>query len=118
MTDSAWLLDLLSDGHEHELSEIIRRSQDERGYGLTVHSRVAQLRPILAADGKTIVQRSERHDGRVRSYYRLVSLAVPEVTPPVAGVGAPTTTSPASGTANDDELSLFDTPAPRERFAA
>lgn len=44
MTDSAWLLDLLRDGKAHSLGEILRRSFNERGHGLTVHSRVSDLR--------------------------------------------------------------------------
>jgi hypothetical protein len=69
MRDSDWLAAYLSDGLEHELSAIIRRSQEVRGYGLTVHSRVSDLRRA----GHTIMQRSVVVDGRRRSYYRMVS---------------------------------------------
>ena len=43
-TDCDFLLDVLSDNLPHSLNEILRRSFTERGCGLTVHSRVADLR--------------------------------------------------------------------------
>lgn len=111
MTDREFLLSVLADGEEHELSEIIRRSQDERGFGLTVHSRVAELRPLLAPQGKTIVQRSARQGGRARSFYRLVSLAQPEIPSPSPTFGAGGEfPSGVSGDASDGELSLFQIP--------
>lgn len=69
-SDTDWLAEVLSDGREHELASILRRSFDERGYGLTVHSRAADLRKR----GFTVSQRSERDGRRVRSFYRLASL--------------------------------------------
>lgn len=44
MTDKRFLLAVLSDRREHRLSEILRRSFAERGCGMTVHSRAADLR--------------------------------------------------------------------------
>ena len=44
MTDCDFLYDVLSDNRPHSLNEILRRSFAERGCGLTVHSRVADLR--------------------------------------------------------------------------
>lgn len=44
MTDVAFLLSILSDGKAHSTNEILRRSFDERGHGLMVHSRAADLR--------------------------------------------------------------------------
>ena len=76
--DSAFLLALLTDGDWHGLTEIIRRSQAQRGHGLTVHSRVADLRKR----GFTVEQRDEWANGRRLSFYRLVSLAQPETTTP------------------------------------
>lgn len=44
MTDVAYLLSVLQDGEPHSSTEILRRSFDDRGHGLMVHSRVADLR--------------------------------------------------------------------------
>lgn len=42
-SDAAFLLQVLSDGQPHSQAEILRRSFDERGVGLTVHSRKSDL---------------------------------------------------------------------------
>lgn len=68
--DCDYLHAILSDGREHSLDEILARSQRERGHGFTVHSRAAELRKKR---GLTIVQRSERRDGRVLSFYRMTA---------------------------------------------
>jgi hypothetical protein len=68
-TDAVWLADFLKDGREHELSDIIACSQNERGHGLTVHSRISDLR---IKHGYDIVQRSARRNGRAVSFYRMV----------------------------------------------
>lgn len=44
MTDCDFLERVLADGQPHSLNEILRRSFAERGHGLTVHSRAADLR--------------------------------------------------------------------------
>lgn len=44
MNDREFLLAVLADGRPHSLAEILSRSMNERGCGLTVHSRVADLR--------------------------------------------------------------------------
>lgn len=44
--DCAFLLRILRDGQEHTLNDILRASFAERGCGLTVHSRVADLRKL------------------------------------------------------------------------
>lgn len=44
MTDVAYLLSVLQDGQPHSSTEILRRSFDDRGHGLMVHSRAADLR--------------------------------------------------------------------------
>ena len=43
-TDLAFLLRVLDDRRPHTLNELLQRSFAERGCGLTVHSRAAELR--------------------------------------------------------------------------
>lgn len=67
-TDKDWLLAQLSDGRWHSLNELLRASFDERGHGLTVHSRAADLRK----DGHRIVCEHVPGAKRGNSYqYRL-----------------------------------------------
>jgi hypothetical protein len=68
VTDCEFLLRVLSDGEPHSLNEVLRRSFAERGCGLTVHSRAADLRRQghLVANWKD----GERGDG---SWYRLLN---------------------------------------------
>lgn len=69
-TDCGWLLRYLWDGHERTLNEIIGASFRERGCGLTVHSRISDLRK---KHGFVVEQRHV--DGGKRggsSAYRLV----------------------------------------------
>lgn len=102
MTHKQRVLALLSDRKPHSHHEL---------YALHViaHSRIADLR----RDGHEI---ECWRDGDL-SYYRLVSLAQPEAFPS-STVGADGDDSPASGCASDGELSLFQIPAVRERYAA
>lgn len=44
MTDAAFILSVLEDGEKHSQADLLRRSFNERGCGLTVHSRIAGLR--------------------------------------------------------------------------
>ena len=68
-TDAAFLLRVLSDGKPHILEEILQASFAERGCGLTVHSRAAELRK----QGYEVVNRvSGGARGRRVSVYRLV----------------------------------------------
>lgn len=68
MTDRDFLLDVLSDGQPHTLNEILTRSFRERECGLTVHSRVADLRH----DGYKISNRTVKGMRRgARSVYQL-----------------------------------------------
>jgi len=70
-TDAAFLLRVLSDGRPHSLNEILQASFAERGCGLTVHSRAADLRN----QGHLIV--NERVKGAERgasSTYRRIPL--------------------------------------------
>lgn len=77
-TDAAWLAAHLAEhsGEWVDLASILRASFAERGYGLTVHSRVAELR---TRRGLVIENRTWRNDaGRTVSEYRLVAVAVGE----------------------------------------
>jgi ribonuclease HI len=76
-TDCAFLLDVLDDGEEHTLNEILARSFAERGCGLTVHSRASDLRNRYGYDVEWCnVPGVKRGDGSV---YRLkrATLAAP-----------------------------------------
>jgi hypothetical protein len=68
-TDLGFLLQVLSDGRWHSLTEILARSFADRGHGLTVHSRVSQLR---SDHGFTVEQRFTTDGRRRGSEYRLV----------------------------------------------
>jgi hypothetical protein len=70
MTDGEFVLSVLSDGHWHSLNDVLRESFAERGCGLTLHSRVADLRK----QGHVIEWRKVGPRG-AGSQYRLV---VPE----------------------------------------
>ena len=68
-TDAAFLLRVLSDGKAHSLNEILQASFAERGCGLTVHSRAANLR----AQGHTIIHETVKGAERGAGHtYRLV----------------------------------------------
>lgn len=74
MTDNAFLYHVLEDGKWHGQSEIIAKSMRERGHGLTVHSRAADLRK----KGCVVECELRRNGhGRAISYYRLVTLEEP-----------------------------------------
>lgn len=75
-TDCQWLLEVLRDGKPHSLNEILQKSFADRGHGLTVHSRAADLRK----QGHTVEWR--HHAGEARgwgSVYRLVTPTEEEV---------------------------------------
>lgn len=67
-TDCEFLHRVLSDGRPHNLNEILQRSFAERGCGLTVHSRAANLRKR----GLNIVNWKDGQRG-AGSWYRLES---------------------------------------------
>lgn len=67
VTDCDFVLDLLADGREWSLNDILRESFARRGHGLTVHSRVADLRKR----GHRIEHRTVGQRG-AGSLYRLV----------------------------------------------
>lgn len=111
MTDAAFLYHVLEDGKWHGQAEIIARSITERGCGLTVHSRAADLRKKGC-----IVECELRRNGhgRALSYYRLVALdeaaesvgedhaavssSVPAVGAPHMLAGAPSLLAEPAGT--------------------
>lgn len=68
MSDDAFLFHVLEDGKWHGQAEILQRSFNERGHGLTVHSRASDLRKR----GCTVECELRRNGhGRALSYYRL-----------------------------------------------
>jgi hypothetical protein len=71
MSDADFMLNILKDGREYTTGEILAYSIHERGCGLTVHSRAAELRKR----GHSIVTRClGRKNGRSIYAYRLVAL--------------------------------------------
>lgn len=76
MTDCDFLLDVLSDGMPHSLNDVLRRSFTERGCGLTVHSRVADLRKrghVIHCERDPKARRGDAY------LYTLTSLSSPSV---------------------------------------
>jgi hypothetical protein len=99
-TDADFLLDMLRETPNEFVSqaEILRRSQADRGCGLTVHSRIAELR----SRGYNIppALRVRNDNGRVISYYRIV--------PPLRAAGSSamsTSTSRVDGRSGCSERS-------------
>lgn len=70
LSDNQFLLTVLGDGRWHSHEEILQRSLRERGCGLTVHSRAADLRKQGYVVDCHV--RSERGQ-RKASFYRLVA---------------------------------------------
>lgn len=68
MTDCEFLADVLKDGAWHSTAELLRYSIEERGCGLTVHSRVSDLR----ARGHNVEYRRVRGQRASAHQYRLV----------------------------------------------
>lgn len=69
MTDTDYLLLMLSDGRWHSQADILFGSQQERGYGMTVHSRASDLRKR----GHVIECEVRSDTPRRQSFYRLVA---------------------------------------------
>lgn len=103
MTDCDFLLEVLADGREHTLAEILARSLNERGHGITVHSRAAELRRRGHQVEHVTIPGARRGAAHA---YRLVSFAEPEaaIQPPQEDHAT------ASGCASDDTLALFTVP--------
>ena len=78
MTDAAFLLSILEDGEEHSQAELLRRSFEQRGCGLTVHSRIADLRNKGHFIVCRRVQGKSRGDGWL---YQLLLSASPQSDP-------------------------------------
>lgn len=113
VSDREWLLGVLADGREHTLADIIRRSFDERGHGLTVHSRAAELRSA----GYTIENRP-MPNGRRGSIYQLTATPLEEAAATGLGTAAAAASSsgstprgaapdPSSSAAAPEPLTLF-----------
>jgi len=90
-TDADWLYDMLADGEPHTLNEILHRSFKERGCGLTVHSRVSDLRVRHGLQVRHSVTSGRR--GNASVYQLVVPLAetpspCPEPVAPQEGVSA------------------------------
>lgn len=69
MTDNAYLLHVLKDGRWHSHTEILQRSIQERGHGLTVHSRASELRVKFGQNVECRVAGSPRR----QSFYRIAA---------------------------------------------
>jgi len=98
-TDVDFLLEVLRDGQQHELTEIIGRSIDARGCGMTVHSRVADLRKR----GWKIKNRVVHTEGRPLSYYQLFGLKEASDTGPTPSAGVSLSPSGAAVVEVSDE---------------
>lgn len=76
VTDNDFLYSVLEDGAWHGHVEILAESIRQRGHGMTVHSRAADLRKR----GHRVETRLERNtNGRTLSFYRLVTLDEPDM---------------------------------------
>ena len=74
MTDALWLLSVLKDGCWHSRDAILSRSFSERGCGLTVHSRVSDLRKNgHRIECKTRLGSEGQFGQRRSSFYRMVN---------------------------------------------
>jgi len=96
MSDAAFLYHCLEDGRWHGQAEILAKSMAERGHGMTVHSRAADLRKKGC-----VVECELRHNGhgRALSYYRMVvALDEPEVAIVGSGLASGSSSVPANGT--------------------
>jgi len=95
MTDAGFLYHVLEDGKWHGQAEILAKSMAERGHGMTVHSRAADLRKKGC-----VVECELRHNGhgRALSYYRLVALDSPAAAIVGSGNVAGESSVPANGT--------------------
>jgi len=75
VTDLEFLLEVLADGELHSTSEILARSIEERGHGLTVHSRISDLRRRGCKVEHLTRQGAQRGHANV---YRLISSPLEE----------------------------------------
>jgi hypothetical protein len=70
-TDTEWLLSVLADGRAHTHTEILSRSFAARGCGLTIHSRISDLRDAKHG-GHVIACTVSLVNGRRSSKYQLL----------------------------------------------
>jgi hypothetical protein len=98
VTDTDYLLAALADGRWHNLNELLRRSFTERGCGLTVHSRVSDLRKYGHCIQHRTVKGARRGEA---SEYRLLRASLEQAT-------VATTPSPAA-VASSSERPLAET---------
>ena len=108
MTDSTFLLSVLNDGEPHSLTEILRASINERGCGMTVHSRAAELRKqghIIICDR---VPGAERGDAW--TYRLLGSLSERDAGKSVAEPSHRPTYRDASSRSESEQSELFTYP--------
>ncbi len=125
-TDCEFLLEVLADGDWHSTSEILRRSILERGHGMTVHSRVSDLRKKR---GLLVEHRRVEGERADAFQYRLACSAASEPcgdsSEPGAAAAAPADRAPRTKESKrvspDAPLSTVEvagsTPAPRSRFS-
>lgn len=106
MTDCEFVLHALKDGNWRSLNSLLQQSFAERGCGLTIHSRISDLR----ARGHVIEHRMVGRRGN-GSLYRLVSLADREAGPMVGSLPSPAVSRSASET---EQLELVP-PVPERR---
>jgi hypothetical protein len=83
VTDAAFILSVLEDGEKHTQADLLRRSFTERGCGLTVHSRIADLRK----QGHYVI--CERVPGADRGHAWAYQLVASSPTPPLSDAPLP-----------------------------
>lgn len=117
MTDNAFMLGILQErpGEWVSQADIIAWSISKRGFGLTVHSRAADLRKPEHG-GHTVENKVEKRNGRAVSYYRLLpsleAVAPPDVVPSRGlADGAAASSEEAADRGDQDSPSLFPIPA-------
>lgn len=92
-TDCDFLLEVLSDGGWHSTSEILRRSFVERGHGMTVHSRVSDLRKKRGLEVEHRRAAGERADA---FQYRLAASSAGAADPPSGSSSEPNEDEPVT----------------------
>lgn len=94
MTDREWLLSVLADGRPHTLAYLLARSMNERGCGLTVHSRVAEARKLGYVIEHARVPGEERGHGHTYTLVSSPELAALPLSPAASSEGEPGSCNP------------------------
>jgi hypothetical protein len=81
-TDCEFLLSVLDDESWHSTSELLRRSIEDRGFGMTVHSRISDLR----SKGFAIEHRQVKGERAAAHEYRLLGDSASE---PLVDIASP-----------------------------